>query len=77
MIAVVSLAVELSVGQLKKLLRFFADLDGPPARIRPATYTALRAQGLIHNDHGSTRYKITELGRQAVAVLEREQEEHP
>jgi hypothetical protein len=74
MIAVVSVAAELSVGQLK-LLRFFADLDGPPARIRPATYTALRAQGLIHNDHGSTRYKITELGRQAVVVLEREQEE--
>jgi hypothetical protein len=67
----VSVAIELSVAQLR-LLRFFADREGPPLTTRSRTYSALYAQGLIYREEGSTRYEITALGRHAVAALEDE-----
>jgi hypothetical protein len=55
--------------QEAQLLRFFADRCGPPP-VRLSRYTALHAQGLIYHTEGSSRYLITELGRQTVEALD-------
>jgi hypothetical protein len=68
-----SLSVKASVvvtltGMQLQLLRFFADQCKPPP-VRLSRYAALHSQGLIYHEIGSTRYMITELGRQTVEAL--------
>lgn len=67
----VMVTVHLSPAQTQ-LLRFFADQATPP-RPDAKTYAALSSQGLIEHDDETSTYRITELGRQTVTALERDE----